>query len=176
MHFYVKALPRQRTGPSKCHLDRIMTLRCDTGRLCSLLLTVFTKKKKWTEGFKQSYIKVKSHFYDVFLCVLFLKKNMSIDINVTNAPNPDIATFLILGCWNRSRGGSRFWLFSFMDLSMMNKTAGIREGLGTPRTHEGLFSCVCSHMNHQMLRPRESLVTLGAGVFLLAHVSFYMAP
>ena len=52
-----------------------------------LPLTVFSEKTM-DRGFKQSYIKVKSHFY-VFLSVLFLKKNMSMDINVTNAQNPE---------------------------------------------------------------------------------------
>ena len=31
-------------------------------------------------------------------------------------------------------------------------------------------------MNQQMLRPKESLVTMGAGVLLFPHVSFYMSP
>ena len=29
---------------------------------------------------------------------------------------------------------------------------------------------------HKLLRPRKNLVTLGAGVWLSPHVSFYMSP
>ena len=31
VHFQVESPPGQRTGPSKCHLNRIVTLRCDPG-------------------------------------------------------------------------------------------------------------------------------------------------
>ena len=90
--------------------------------------------------------------------------------------NPKNPTFLILGRWSRSWGGSRVWVFSSMFLFMKVMIAGIRESFLTHWTHKGLFSCVCSDMNHQLLRPMESLVTLGARVLLLPHVSFYMVP
>ena len=35
---------------------------------------------------------------------------------------------------------------------------------------------MCSNMNHQVLRLRESLVTVSTGVMFLGHVSFYMFP
>ena len=36
----------------------------------------------------------------------------------------------------------------------------------------GLLFCVCSDMNHQILRPRENFVTLGARVFFNSCVDF----
>ena len=59
---------------------------------------------------------------------------------------------------------------------MIVKTAGIRECFVTYWTHIRRFSCVSSDMNHQLIRQRGSLVTVGAGVMLLPHVSFYMVP
>ena len=87
-----------------------------------------------------------------------------------------IAAFLLLDRWSRNRGWIRVWLFSSMNLSMFVKIASIREGLVTHQTHKGPFSCVFSDMNHQLLRPMKSLVTLGARVLLLPYVSFYMCP
>ena len=59
---------------------------------------------------------------------------------------------------------------------MLVKISGIRERLVTWGASKGPFSCVCSDVNNQMMRPREGLVTLGAGVFLFLHVSFYILP
>ena len=63
-----------------------------------------------------------------------------------------------------------------MNLSMLVKVAGSREGLVTHLTHIRLFSCVCSDMNHKIARLMESPVTLGADVLLIPHVNFYMSP
>ena len=104
-------------------------------------------------------------------CTLWQICQLTLMLQILN-----IATFLILGRRSRSRGWIRVWLFSFMNPSMLVKTVGMTEGFVTHWTHKGIFSCVCSHMNNQMLRLRESLVTLDAGVLLLPHVSFYMSP
>ena len=75
------------------------------------------------------------------------KRTMLITINVTNAENSECCNISNPGPLEQLPGQDGLTVLP-MNLSMIFKTAGLREGFVTHCTHIRLFSCVCSVMKH----------------------------
>ena len=63
-----------------------------------------------------------------------------------------------------------------MDSNVIAQDTGMGKGLVTGGAGEGPIYCVCPLVSLQVTRPKESLVTLGAGVLLLAGVNSHVSP
>ena len=68
------------------------------------------------------------------------------------------------------------WLPSCVDPPVFVQATGQGEWLVTGGAGEGLVSRVCPLVTLQIIRLRESLVTLGAGIRFLPSVDSYVSP
>ena len=63
-----------------------------------------------------------------------------------------------------------------MDYNVIVQATGMGEGFVTGGAGEGLVSRVCPLVTLQVTRLRESLVTLGAGIWFFSSVDSHVSP